>query len=118
MPLKAWISQKFRFITPRPPVAGNPKSRAQAYMRLGGRTARLSPQRNGEIAGELLGKRSSEKNARALPRLAALDLGPGLQHGADRGGVVLAVAAFERCGIARQRRREQRRRHPHSLGEG
>src|SRR5471032_2722465 len=26
MPLKAWITQKFRFITPRPPVAENPKT--------------------------------------------------------------------------------------------
>ncbi len=54
------------------------------------------------------------------PRLIALALDPGfgLQHGADRGGVVIGVTAFERRRIDRQRCRKQRRRHAHFPGEG
>ena len=62
-----------------PPAAGNPKDWDGAYMSLG-----------------RLPARSIAADWRNLPRLAALDLGFGLQHGADRRGVVIGVTAFER----------------------
>ena len=77
-------------------------------MRLGGLPARSM--RAGD--GQSLAHRRRHRDLRRLT--------PGfrLQHGADRRGVVIGVAAFERCRIDRQGRGKQRRRDADLLGEG
>src|SRR5689334_102020 len=97
MPLKVWITQKFRFIPPSPPHL-EPEDREQADIRSGGLPARPmggARWRNGQPA-------PARGSAGGSSRLAALDVRLGLEHGADRGGIVFGVAAFERRRVHRQ----------------